>query len=772
MKIRKNQVIYIITLLLALSYILQGAYTSFAKEMETGYIDIGDQVDDYEKATTNEKLLRSSVIPTKYDARDMGYVSPVKNQLPYGTCWAFSVMGAAESYMLKKGTVNPDYSEFQLLYFTYHHVDDALKNLKGDATKSQGYLTYGSTNTSTIFALSSWIGIGNESIAPYSTVKADSNATLANSLAYRDILHLRDASIVSMKNRNDVKQLILKHGSVVSAVRMYTNSYYNTATNALYQDISKTADHSILIVGWDDTYSKSNFSALHRPSSDGAWLIKNSWGTDKPYIWVSYEDICIQNQNAYAYSFEGADNYDYNYQYDGSVSTHSKTMANGSTIANKYQVTASAKEKIGAVSFALRSDNVKYSIQLYKNSTGTNPFSGKPLLKTPVTGMTTYAGYYTIDLNQEVLLEKGDTFTVAITLTDTDDASVVYYADANGSNSGVVEYISYTEAGQSFLCENGVTQDLYKKYPGEGVCARIKAFSTVVEALPNQEPTTESTETTRINIKKATVSAISKKSYTGSAIKPSPTVRYKGAKLKKGRDYKLSYSNNKKRGTATVTITGIGKYKGTKKVTFEIVAKVKYKTTYKGVNYSAVYDYNYYVDKYPSLWRKYGTKDSKVLAYFVNNGMKKGHQAKATFNVTSYAYKYYDLRRQYKNDLKKYYMHYIKKGKKQGRKAIGTKTMQGGPVKYNGVNYSPVFCVGYYADKYKDLRKTFGLDDKAYLEHFVKQGMMEGRQAKKTFNVKKYKKRYKDLRQSFGDNWKSYYLHYMEFGRKEGRNGK
>lgn len=744
---------------------------------ENAYIDIGDQVDDYQKASTYGRLLRSSVIPAKYDARDEGYVTSVKNQLPYGTCWAFSAMGAAESYMLKKGVTNPDYSELQLIYFTYHHVDDALKNLKGDATTSQGYLTYGSTNTSTVFALASWIGVGNDSVAPYSTVTANANATLSTSLAYQDVLHLKNASIVSMKNTEDVKQLILNHGSVVSAIRMYTNTYYNTATDALYQNVSKTADHSILIIGWDDTYSKDNFATGHQPSTDGAWLIKNSWGTEKPYIWVSYEDLCLLNQNAYGYAFVEANDYDYNYQYDGSVSTHSETMVNGSTIANKYQVTASAKEKIGAVSFALRSDNVAYSIQLYKNSGAANPFSGTPLLTTPVTGTTTYAGYYTVDFNQEVILEKGDTFTVAITLTDTDDDSVVYYADANGSNSGVVEYVSYTEPGQSFLCENGVTQDLYNKYPGEGICARIKAFSTVVEPLSQESSgtegsTTEAADTTPISISKATVSTISNKSYTGKAIKPTPTVRYNGKKLTKGKDYKLSYSNNKKRGKATVTITGIGKYKGTKKVTFQIVAKVKYKTVYKGVNYSAVYDYNYYVDKYPSLWKKYGTNDTKVLAYFVKTGMAKGHQAKASFNVKSYAYRYYDLRKLYKNDLKKYYMHYIKKGKKQGRKATGTKTMQGGPTKYNGVNYSPVFRVGYYANKYPDLRKIYGLDDDAYLEHFVEFGMAEGRQARAIFCVQNYRKRYEDLRKFFGKDWKAYYLHYLEFGRKEGRNGK
>ena len=75
----------------------------------------------------------------------------------------------------------------------------------------------------------------------------------------------------------------------------------------------------------------------------------------------------------------------------------------------------------------------------------------------------------------------------------------------------------------------------------------------------------------RANVSKATVASISNRSYTGSAIKPTPTVRLGGTTLKRGTDYTLSYANNTKVGTATVTVTGKGSYTGTKKVTFKIV---------------------------------------------------------------------------------------------------------------------------------------------------------------------------------------------------------
>jgi len=76
-----------------------------------------------------------------------------------------------------------------------------------------------------------------------------------------------------------------------------------------------------------------------------------------------------------------------------------------------------------------------------------------------------------------------------------------------------------------------------------------------------------------INDTDVTVSAISDRTYTGKAIKPTPVVRYNGKKLKLGTDYKLKYAHNKSLGSATVAITGRGNFTGTRKLTFRIVLK-------------------------------------------------------------------------------------------------------------------------------------------------------------------------------------------------------
>ncbi|UYJ33366.1 MAG: RICIN domain-containing protein [Oscillospiraceae bacterium] len=72
------------------------------------------------------------------------------------------------------------------------------------------------------------------------------------------------------------------------------------------------------------------------------------------------------------------------------------------------------------------------------------------------------------------------------------------------------------------------------------------------------------------NFKKATVSGISTKAFTGKNITQSITVKYNGKTLKNGTDYTVSYSNNKKIGTATVKIAGKGSYTGTITKTFKI----------------------------------------------------------------------------------------------------------------------------------------------------------------------------------------------------------
>lgn len=192
-------------------------------------------------------------------------------------------------------------------------------------------------------------------------------------------------------------------------------------------------------------------------------------------------------------------------------------------------------------------------------------------------------------------------------------------------------------------------------------------------------------------------------------------------------------------------------------------------TTYNGIDYSAVYDYNYYLKKYSDLAKIYTNDDIGLLAHFVNCGMGEGRQAKDSFDVSSYRNQYQDLRIAFGNNLKSYYMHYISNGKAEGRKATGVTSLKNPLTVYQGVDYSAVYNYSYYLKKYKDLAKIYTNDDVGLLAHFVVSGMTEGRQGKDSFDVISYRNQYQDLRLAFGKDLRSYYVHYMNCGKKEGR---
>lgn len=128
-------------------------------------------------------------------------------------------------------------------------------------------------------------------------------------------------------------------------------------------------------------------------------------------------------------------------------------------------------------------------------------------------------------------------------------------------------------------------------------------------------------------------------------------------------------------------LTVDGKYGVTSKKTLEdAVAKKKNiastptppssaNYTYKGVNYSIVFNPTYYSNKYADLKKAFGTNATKLFSHFCEYGMKEGRQAIDSFNVEVYKNNYADLRNAFGNDLPKYYEHWIKYGTKEGRKA-------------------------------------------------------------------------------------------------------
>ena len=139
-----------------------------------------------------------------------------------------------------------------------------------------------------------------------------------------------------------------------------------------------------------------------------------------------------------------------------------------------------------------------------------------------------------------------------------------------------------------------------------------------------------------------TVKAISDKTYTGSSIEPSVTVKFGSKTLKKGTDYTVSYSSNKNPGTATVKVTGKGNYAGTEKVTFKIVPKKATITTVKSTK----------AGRLTVKWEK----DAKADGYFLQYSTSKKFTEATT--ETIYIKKYSTVSKTIKNLVsgKKYYV--------------------------------------------------------------------------------------------------------------------
>lgn len=581
-----------------------------------------------------------NVVPSSYQT-DINYLNAnypeVRDQDPYGTCWAFSTMGLLEYDLINNNLAdkNINLSPLQLAYFTYNFVQDPLGGTVNDTAyyhnenASQSYLDTGGNYEYSIRRLSQWIGAVNESDVPYSLAKSTITTPLDSKYAYDyNSVYLKNAYLINIKeNPDDVKQMIMDQGGVGVMYSHYYDGMTSTVHPSAYYDNGKQTGgggtHAAMIVGWDDNYSKDNFKTAEKPIKNGAWLIRNSWGFYEAYFWMSYETTSLAS-TAYVFDCTNTRPYDNNYQLDGGLESHMKseitTAYNIYTVKEKENVESESLKAV-SVSFT-KAANVNYTLEVYTDLyKKNNPSYGNKEPALTQSGMTTYAGVYTIPLEKEVELKPGTKYCVVVKT----DKGAIDYEQAKATATSLdpenskpvwdqtvslADYLSYykTEGSTSYSVSwnnfriKAFTTNNYKqkKDISNAVITKKDDFSPdnlsvnvtydnvslkqdvdyiltstndengITVTINGQGDYTGTSSKMFIPISNLNIKCKSV-AYTGNEVKPEVIVQSDVGTLTENVDYSLSYSNNKDAGEdAVVTIKGLNDYYGTKDMKFQI----------------------------------------------------------------------------------------------------------------------------------------------------------------------------------------------------------
>ena len=236
--------------------------------------------------------------------------------------------------------------------------------------------------------------------------------------------------------------------------------YMNNKTWAHYTYDNKETNHAVCIVGWDDKYSRKNFNKGHRPEKNGAWLVKNSWGSESPdsivetktghkigmqkwgvkdkkgrhtgYFYVSYYDKSISTPETMTFSKDFAkDKGFYCTQYDYMPAVVYLKFGSSKKVRAANMFRGEGKSKLKSVSTATAVSGTKVKFDVYKlKKNAKKPDDGRKVRS--FTKQFAYAGFHRANLKKVLKIKKGEKYSVVTTqyYRNSKKKKVYYYCAA------------------------------------------------------------------------------------------------------------------------------------------------------------------------------------------------------------------------------------------------------------------------------------------------------------------------------------------------------
>ncbi len=569
-------------------------------------------LEDVTQGITSGRLYSTyNNLPSAYSSVELGFVEkPVKQS--GDSCWVHASASVittsllkqhSEKYKLNKDSVSVE----QLSLQCYGDSKDPLGLTNGDSTYRYAKSKKASASDK-----------GNPLLVAYELLnwRAPVYSTDSSEEERATMARVSDIRFIDVTSDQEVvKQMLMEYGSCTMLTRIADGSVYGiNSKGAKFTPEAKCSEtstnHAMAIVGWDDNYSKENFS--YTPNKNGAWLVKNSYGTEsgavsgntaydsKGYCWISYEDAYFKKSGR-VFIFFGMDEAESgwnNYGYDGTHNPVSK-IDEVEKAGNVFTMGSEGKEEVlSSVSFGTYSAGGAYDIDIYRLRDGQSiPWEGEPI--TSVSDFKApYPGIYKVELKDKYLIEGMQRIGIVVTpVNDGDNFTVI--ADETNGYVGGFSFESKSGEGECFIRRFGEDKDVTEVID-KSAALRIRAYTKSQEEVSEDnnielEKSSAAYDSSmalieenglsgKYNMSSAIIcldkefkfrEGTLEKAY-GDLIRSGEVYiknRYTGhyEKLVEGKDYTITLKgDNKIKGTITVIYKGQGALKGSKKVAIRL----------------------------------------------------------------------------------------------------------------------------------------------------------------------------------------------------------